>query len=292
MLAGIAAVLLVLCLAPPKLTRWLEWFRDPLVVVVTPAARPASMISSWLRPGSAPVPRDEELSADDALRQRDELNTMYLQALRENEALRATIRDLQNGREFASDPSCESFVAPRVGRDLNAGTIEVRGGAADEITEGSVAVSAGGQQLIGIVTAVGRLTSTVRAVTHTSGENAAIETLLVPPGVTDPGAILGAPRCRLEPVGDGTLIGEIGVESPDDEQIAPGLLARLDDPTWPACASRLIVGRIIEVRRTDHPLHRRIVVQPEIDPMHAPSVVLRIPQPDGARDGGGGEGAP
>ena len=129
--------------------------------------------------------------------------------------------------------------------------------------------------MVGRVADVGLLTSTVRVFTRDKSERGPMEVLVVGAGVTDAGAVLASPRCRLEPVGDGTMIGEIGVG--DGVEAEVGMLARLDDPYWPACAQRLIVGRVIEVRNTDHPLHRKIVVQPEIDPMHVASVVLRIP---------------
>lgn len=274
-----AVVLLVLCFAPPRLTEWVGWFRTPMMAVVTPASRPAAALSSWLRPGEAPTERDAEVGLDDALRQKEDLETRYLDAVAQIEELREMVRSLQGGREMLIDPSCETFVAPRVGGDLLAGVIEVRGGSRNEVTAGAVAVAGTSQQLVGRVAEVGALTSTVRVISRHKGEEGAIETLIVRAGETDPGVILASARCRLIPQGDGTLLGEIGVSEGTD--IEEGMLARVDDPYWPSCAQRLIVGRVVEVRPTDHPLHRTIVVRPEIDPMHVPSVVLRIPMTDG-----------
>ena len=274
-LGVLAVVLVVLCLAPPRVTAWAGWFRDPMMVVVTPASRPMAMLSSWIRPGPAPVERDEAIGLEEALRQRDDLETRYFDAIAQIESLRATIRELQDGRELVDDRSYETFVAPRTGGDLGAGVIEVRGGSRNDIKNGAVAVAGTSQQLVGRVADVGVLTSTVRVITRDTSEQGTIEALIVRAGATDASVILASPRCRLEPEGDGTMIGEIGVG--DGIEIEVGMLARLDDPYWPACAQRLIVGRVIEVRNTDHPLHRKIVVQPEIDPMHVASVVLRIP---------------
>lgn len=277
---GVAAsVLLVLCFAPPRFTEWVGWFRTPLMAVVTPASRPAAVVSSWIRPGDAPAAREADIELDEALRQRDDLETRYLDAIAEIERLRSTIRELQGGRELLVDPSCDTFVAPRVGHDLGAGVIEVRGGSRNDIKAGAVAVAGTSQQLVGRVSDVGALTSTIRVITRDMSERGSLEALIVRAGETESAAILASPRCRLTPEGDGTLVGEIGVSA--GAELDEGMLARLDDPYWPSCAQRLIVGRVIEVRPTDHPLHRRIVVRPEVDPMHVPGVVLRIPMTEG-----------
>lgn len=274
-LGVLAVVLVVLCLAPPRFTAWAGWFRDPMMVVVTPASRPMARLSSWIRPGDAPVERDTEIGLEEALRQKEDLETRYFDAVAQIESLRATIRELQGGRELADDRAYETFVAPRTGGDPEEGVIDVRGGSRNAIRSGAVAVAGMSQQLVGRVVDVGLLTSTVRVFTRDKSERGPMEVLVVRAGVTDAAAVLASPKCRLEPVGDGTMIGEIGVG--DGVEAEVGMLARLDDPYWPACAQRLIVGRVIEVRNTDHPLHRKIVVQPEIDPMHVASVMLRIP---------------
>lgn len=274
-----AVVLLILCFAPPRLTQWVQWFRSPMMAVVVPASRPAAVFSSWVRPGEAPEARDAEIKLDEALRQKEDLETLYLGAIAEIEELRGTVRALQGGRQLLVDPSCETVLSPRVGGDLKTGVIEVRGGSRNDIARGAVAVAGTSQQLVGRVVEVGALTSTVRVFSRQKGDEHAIEALVVRAGEMDASVILASARCRLVPQGDGTLVGEIGVG--EGMEIEEGMLARVDDPYWPSCAQRLIVGRVMEVRRTDHPLHRKIVVRPEIDPMHVPSVVLRIPMSDG-----------
>lgn len=278
-LGVLAVVLVALCLAPPGLTAWAGWFRVPLMAVVTPASRPAALFSSWVRPGEAPVARDTDIGLDEALRQKEDLETRYFDAVARIEALRATVRELQGGRELADDRSYETFVAPRSGGDLRTGVIEVRGGSRNAIRSGAIAVAGTSQQLVGRVADVGLLTSTVRVFTRDESDRGAVDCLIAPAGETDASVILASPVCRLEPAKDGSMIGEIGVG--DGVEIEVGMLARLDDPSWPACAQRLIVGRVVEVLHTDHPLHRKIVVRPEIDPMHVASVVLRIPSGEG-----------
>ena len=127
-LGVLAFVLVVLCLAPPRFTAWAGWFRDPMMVVVTPASRPMARLSSWIRPGDAPVERDTEIGLEEALRQKEDLETRYFDAIAQIEALRATVRELQGGRELADDRAYETFVAPRTGGDPEEGVIDVRGG--------------------------------------------------------------------------------------------------------------------------------------------------------------------
>ena len=80
-LGVLAVVLVVLCLAPPRFTAWAGWFRDPMMVVVTPASRPMARLSSWIRPGDAPVERDTEIGLEEALRQKDPQVNAHLEAI-------------------------------------------------------------------------------------------------------------------------------------------------------------------------------------------------------------------
>jgi hypothetical protein len=88
----------------------------------------------------------------------------------------------------------------------------------------------------------------------------------------------------LEPVGDGTLKGDvlrIGPGSPEATGALPipvvGQVVRLDDTGWPDSSRMLIVGRVESVSTSpEDPLRPVIVVRPTINVERLAEVLLRI----------------
>lgn len=261
---------------PLRLSGWLGWFRGPAMTIIAPISTPLAAVSSWLRPGervgaSAAPEGDQELR-----RQAEFYKGEYLQAQQQISELEQIIQALQDGVPMGSRARVRRLEAVRVGADLSSGTILVSRGTVHGVTAGTVAVAtASPQHLIGVVTSVGPTVSTVHAITDRGLSPPLLESILLGPGLIGAGEALTAPRVQLRPVGDGTLIGEIGVN--DAARVQPGFGAYLDDPSWPTSAQRLIVGRVVRTEPTDRPLFLRLVVRPDLEPMRVRGVVLRIP---------------
>lgn len=273
-------------LLPLRLTRWVGWFRDPLMTVVAPVSGPISALSGWLRPGRSGAAHDESPELADLRQQRDYYRGAYFRAEQENAQLRDTVRALQEGVAYGAPASVRRLEASRVGADPGSGTIDVSRGRNHGVTLATVAVAVNApQHLVGRVSNTESMVSTVQLVTDRRISPRFVETLLIPEGETTPERVAAAPRCQLEPVGDGTLTGDLG--SIHADLVNRGDLAFLDDPHWPTSAQRLIVGRVVRIEETDRPLFRRIVVRPDFDPARVTSVILRIAVEEGE---GGAEG--
>ncbi|HBS28538.1 MAG TPA: hypothetical protein DEB06_03585 [Phycisphaerales bacterium] len=286
-------LMLLFALLPQRFTRWAGWLRDPVMTVAAPVSGPMSALSGWLRPGRVRSGGGGEDGPElaDLRRQRDYYRGAYLRAEQENAQLRETVRALQDGESYGSLASVRRLEASRVGADPGAGTIEVSRGRAHGVTTATVAVAVSEpQHLVGRVSRVESMVSTVQLITDRRLSPRFVEALLIPDGEVTPERMEGAPRCQLEPVGDGTLAGDLGAVGA--ERVSRGDLAFLDDAHWPTSAQRLIVGRVIRVEETDRPLFRRVVVRPDFEPARVRSVVLRIATQESDADAAGGEGRP
>lgn len=279
-------VFLLGALLPLRFTRWVGWFRDPLMTIVAPISGPMTALSGWLRPGASSIPHDESPELADLRQQRDYYRGAYFRAEQENAQLRDTVRALQEGVAFGAPAAVRRLEASRIGADPGSGTIDVSRGSNHGVTLATVAVAVNApQHLVGRVSNVESMVSTVQILTDERISPRFIDTLIVPEGEVTPERMSASPRLQLEPAGEGTLAGNLGALHA--ELVNKGDLAFLDDPHWPASAQRLVVGRVIRVEETDRPLFRRIVVKPDFDPARVTSVILRIAAEEGE---GGAEG--
>lgn len=289
LLAAAVLVLIVTSLAPTRLTAWAGWPRGPLMALIAPVSGPLAAVSSWVRPPAEAGTTEERVTVQQLLQDRERLATDLLRSEQRNRELEDLVRELQGGAGVTGRSPVIRLEASRVGANLPGGTIDVARGRRDGVIGGTVAIARRSEQLVGIVTAAGRMTSTVHLLTDEHLEPALVEGVVLPggdPGSADAIELDGLPRVQLEPAGDGTLVAEaVGVD--DADRMAVGQRVRLDDPSWPTAASMLVIGRVTALEPTEDPLFRRVVVTPEVEPGRLRSVILLIPRVGEGETGGG-----
>lgn len=269
--------LVALTALPTRFSGWVRWLQGPFLAIISPISHSASNISGWARRDeSAPDPSEAQ-SIEALMGERDAYARLWRREQQENEQLRELIADLQAGRAYPERVPVDRLAADRVGRGLRAGTIDINRGGRDGVQREAVVVSRRGEQLIGLVTGVGELISTVHLITDKDLDpNLIVGVVIDDEGPTGaPMAVL--PRCQLRPVGDGLLAdAEFGVS--EDSTVSEGDIVRLNDDTWPAAAQMLVLGRVVAVEVTDRPLFRRLVVRPMVDVSRQRSVVVHVPK--------------
>ncbi len=277
-------VLMLTALVPSKLTGWVGSLRGPTTVLVAPISRPMAMLESWLREPMSERIREESPEFREMRELRDFYLTEYQRISDENHELRQLIQALQEGVGIGDRQTFRILEAKRVGSDPRAGTIDVARGAMDGVTINTVATAVSAtHHLLGVVSSVSTKVSSVHLLTDERLSPGLIEAIIIPESVTDLASLEQAPRIQLRPVGDGTLIADVGRD--DSDVVSVGDLAYLDDPHWPPAAQRLIIGRVRGLRdEPDRPLFRTVIIEPDIDPARARAVILRIPADDQADD--------
>lgn len=270
---------------PGRLTGWTGWFRGPLMTVVAPVSGPMNALAMWLRPGDRRR-GVEDASTEQLIQQLETSKAELMRVEQQNEQLRQIIEGLQGGVAYGAPLRLNRVEASRIGADLGAGTIDVKRGSMHGVTIGTVAVATmAPQHLVGLVTDVGPTVSTIHVITDRKVIPNLITTLILPSGSVTPDVLARAPRCQFKPIGEGLFAGEIGAE--DAARVQRDDSAYLDDPSWPAAAQRLIVGRVLRAEETENPLFKRLVIRPDFDLGRVPSVILRTAAEDAPTPAGG-----
>lgn len=288
-MALLVALLVLTALLPSSITGWITGVRGPFMTIIAPVSGPAELVSAWLRPPATLASPDASTPEAELLRQFEKLQTEYLAATERIGALEALVRDLQEGVDFQPDVPVVRVEAARIGSNIAGGTIDVSRGARDGVVKGSIAVARRSQQLVGIVTTVGPLVSTVHVITD-DRVNPGLMVGVVMPGrpLESTAELASLPRIQLKPAGDGTLVADqVGIG--DAQRILPGQRVRLMDETWPASASMLVLGQVVRIEPTEEPLFKRIVVKPEVDPARVSAMILTIPKDSAGSAGRGRE---
>jgi len=259
------------------------------MTIVAPVSGPAEALSTWLRPAATLDSPDASTPEGELLRSYEKLQLDYAVALERVVTLEALVRDLQEGVEFQPEIPVVKLEAARVGANIPGGTIDVARGTRDGVVEGSIAVARRSHQLVGIVTKVGPLVSTVHVITDKRVSPGLMVGVVMPGGpIASPAALAGLPRIQLKPADDGTLVAnQVGIG--DAQRIAPGQRVRIMDESWPQAASMLVLGQVVRIEPTDEPLFKRVIVRPEVEPARVSAVILSIPRPEREAPGRGRE---
>ena len=274
---------------PTRFLTWLNGLGRLTQTVVAPISNPMAMLSRWV---SGPIrgPRDsEEIRALEE--DRESTKVQLLQALGENDRLREMIKELQRGHALDPDLAVQQITSSVIGSasDLVQGQLTVRAGSRQGVDLNTVA-TAMGLQLVGRVTAVGSLTSTVTPITTRAAGT--IRGMIM---IDNSPNGLG---CTLAAAGDGTLSGDVEDrrDSATGTTIEPtiGQAVRLYDPShWPRSAQMLMIGKVEKVEPSPkQPLRKVVTVRPTLDNIERVSeVYLRITPdanivPDEKRRGG------
>jgi len=263
--------LVVLALAPYRLTRSLAGLKQPVEFVLAPVQHPTSIIAHFLRP-----PRIHGASDDETIRaltlELDRWRAAYAASDGRIGELERLLSDLQSGAALASNLDIVQIAAPVVGgpSDLTDGLLRVRAGSGRGVVERSTVAATRGVHLVGRVVDVSRGMCSVLPVTN---KRAGLIDAVV---LTTDG--LGPWACQLEPVGDGTLTGDMVAQA---QGLMPGQVAAVRDRTWPIGAQGLILGRVTSIETKPNG-RLRITVTPDQPASTVGEVILRTPRiPDG-----------
>jgi len=273
----VIVLLMVTTLAPTSFTAWITAFRGPFTAFLAPISHSATWVSLRLRP-----PVELETSIDSATREQlenqlNELQLLHTRAINEVKVLREQIRQLQSGVPFEDATRFRKVLASRTAYDPTGGTIELRPGSLKGVVINSVVHDGATMQLVGVVSSVGPVTSSVRPITDRRIPRGQIEVVILPDAPVSPEILATAQRCALKPTGSGAFTAKVGVDPYAAIPVQRGMVVRLDDPSWPASARMLVVGRVTRVGHTDQPTFIEITVRPVREPARLRDVVIRIP---------------
>lgn len=288
--ALLVVITLALALSPRSLTGWVGWFRDPVETVIAPVSGPVATIADRLKGGQDPRSLVAELERAELERRLASVERERLAAVQRLHELEQLVRDLQSA-PYPSEQPMRRIHATRVGGSPPS-TIEVRAGTRQGVIAGeSVAVARGSQQLVGVVTRTGSRVSTVHVITDRRIRPRAFNVVATPDIFEASDDFAALPRFRLEPAGDGSLVGrDVPIDVADQLEI--GGVVRLDDPSWSPAAQMYVLGRIVSIESNlSEPLHQRVTVSPLVrDLGQLRSVILNVPIEPGdrapAREGG------
>lgn len=277
-------VLFVLAAVPMRYTRWTAGFADLAATVSAP-------VSNAVRWVADPLTRPLRRSTDPALAEqfRQELEVSRQRALDLELKVRSLERlvfELQRGADLTPELGVRQIAAPVIGRftESSSSALQVRAGAGRGVVENAVAVVEG-LQLLGRVERVASAWCVVRPINDRS--SGGLMALIMTGESLDAGI-----PCRLEPAGGGLLRGPATwVFEPARQgpvEIAPGMVVRLRDETWPRSAQFLIVGEVVAVEPApDEPTRTLVTVAPTVPLQRVSEVVLRVPiDPDRAEGDG------
>ncbi|MCC5823155.1 MAG: hypothetical protein LAT64_09870 [Phycisphaerales bacterium] len=255
-------------LLPLRWLGWARWFSEQTFVIAAPIAHPITRGVDLIVPASRPSP--ERTERERTLR--DELERARVRLLQSDQRigeLESLVEQLSRGTLLHPDVEVSQLPRSVVGE---AGEmLVVRTGTHEGVYRGAV-VTAQSVHLVGRVADADTRTSRVLPITARGSMR------LLGVVVVDDETGRRA-SCVLEPVGDGTLVGEVS-PPPDGraEEIQIGQTVRLFDEQWPRHAQMLVIGEVVRVEPSaDQPLRRRITVQPRINPRRAGEVIIRLP---------------
>lgn len=275
----------VIALLPERFVRWIGWFHTPAITILGPVSGPMRSLSAWLNPTGSRV-KESELVEE----LRRQVETLTQQTLRDEEEIQRLNREMKEAyglTQLNPGAAVRQLGAPVIGTssDLSSRILTVRAGERQGIEKNTVVVAPGLQLLGKVVKTEGR-TCDVQPITSKAA-----------PGMLGRVMLEGAarPLVSLEPVGDGTLRGAVGVPGAGEDarepnaappqgsqgdllEIKPGTVVRLADPgRWPPHAQMLIIGTVErEYSNPQQPLRRMVIVRPTLELERVSNVVLRV----------------
>lgn len=253
--------ILVACLAiaPPA---WLGWAAEVgavLWIPLNPIAHVAASAKGWLRPARPDLPPVE---VEALLEERETLRALATRLRIELDLAEAELAALE-GEPRPTIPGASPIASTVLSAEPD-GRMRINKGTRHGIAAGDPAV-AGGEILVGrIADPPGAAWSTIVPASHRT------EGMVRARLPRDDGLVGEETLVLLEPTGDGW-------RAETDEGFArEGASLRLDDPSWPASAQGLLLGRVSRIRRVDaRPLLVEISIDPAWDAGAIATVVVR-----------------
>lgn len=271
------AALLIACFLPASFT---GFFAGRLGELTIPLSAPLHKLSRVVRAVPDRLdPEDPQLILLKKDNEQQRVRIIQLEAWVAEKT--AQLERLQGLR--AADPSFRYVTASRVAESAGgkSALFKVGLGSLSGVPVGAFALYQG-FQLVGRVSEVSPRSSVITPITARA--YGPITVLILP----DDGAFERAIRCSLEPVGDGTLSGDVGREAEHDlPAVKVGQRVVYHDPDPGQLNTGPLVGFIESVAPKDKaPLWSTIVVRPRYRLGEIGAVDLRIPR-RGPSDGGG-----
>lgn len=276
-------LMLALSLLPARwLVGWTAEVADFANVILTPTKHAFSSLRHWLRP----IPNVLE-SQPEAVReleaQLERARTYYKSLEIERDLLLQRIALLERARTLSGAGDRTRTISgtvvgvtPPSARSI--GSVQLNVGAMQGVAPGMIATWDGD-------VLVGRVADSVQRF------SASVVPATALPGFTvrffPPDRELNASAAPLGVLGSKGGVWTVDLTNPGD--VAVGWIVRVAEERWPRAALGLRVGVVESVTvRDDAPLMRRVTVQPLVDPLRVPHVVLTDERDPGELDGGGG----
>ncbi len=277
-------LMLTLSFLPSRwLVGWTAEVADFANVALTPSKHAFSSLRHWLRP----IPDALEAAPEqvrDLERQLEQARTYYKGLEIERDLLLQRIALLERAKTLSGAGELTRTIAGTVvgvtpPSARSGGSLQLNVGTLHGVMPGMIATWEGDMVVGRIADGVQRFTSSVIPATALPG----FTVRFFPVDRELPAS--QAPR--------GVLVSKDGMWTVDLTQpgdIAVGWVARVADERWPRAALGLRVGVVETVAvRDDAPLMRRIAVQPLVDALRVPHVVLTDERnPPAGGEGGGG----
>jgi cell shape-determining protein MreC len=243
-------IMFLLLIIPSRFTTFLNQFNNTVVVLVQPA--------QWLFSNIfTPVSRSRATGgqADQFKAELDLLKTRYYQVADDNRRLRSALEQLQRGLTLNPSLDAPRAMANVIGLPPAGSTLlqlrvdHIKSADPNQpaIGEGSVVV-VDGVNLLGKIIRPGAFVAWAQPTIDKTAST--ITGIVLPPGTTptasDP--INTALSVKLQADGNGKLSGPVfDLATTPSQPIAPGMVVRLSDQTWPSFAQMLIVGTVESV---------------------------------------------
>lgn len=269
--AFIVALILVIVLAFMP-GRWLGWTRDVARIInvpLMPFRDLGTSIAGWLSPEHEAQIREFE-GERQLVQEFEELDRRFVAAQMRIAELEEQLEQIQQIPLTDVDVPIRPLTARITARDPRSRTahVQINRGRQHGVVEHTVAVFAG-VHLIGKVTSVDRMSSTVLPIT--SPEHGPLRAIVIAPdqpAIT----IAEAPQLTLEPRGDGTFFAE----APSEVPVSTGDIVRLASMAdWPRSSMGMVLG-VVDSVSDDASLWQRVVIRPRYEAHQISSVVLKI----------------
>lgn len=286
----VVALLVVLALAPRRVTGWVAGLRSLVLIPTAPLSQPLLSLSrSALQHSPEGTPRDEHTRELEEKLQTAEM--YYRREHAENLQLREFIAELQKGIALNPNQPVLQAIAPVIGTsaDTSSGLLTARAPANLAADRNTVATTTGLQLVGRVSSATGSLITLTPITLKSAGKIRGVI-------MTDDSSFSLA--SELSPKGDGTLRGIVrvldsrvpaGTKPPEP---MPGQIVRLDDADWPPAAMMLVLGKIESVSPSPEEAQRlMITVRPLVNVERVARVTLRFDEEAAGKGGGGGGGS-
>lgn len=278
----VLVVTLALCMAPGRALGITNLLAEIMNLVLGPFAIAGNQLGQLLRPAPLGLegPVNDPAYVLHLQQERDEFERLYVAEQAKVDSLQQQLAQAQMIASEQKHIPVRPLVA-RVGARSSSpqGTVTLSRGSNHGVYVGAVAAY-NQAHLLGQVIEVSRLQCVFQPLANKASP--LIDAIIVPRDQREI-PISRAARVQLQPVGNGTLRGDVDRATP----VAPNDLVKLLDDTWPPAAQGMVVGRVesVEPKETE-PLRNTVIVRPQYHVSQVAYVTLKLEIEDSATQPG------